>query len=379
MSRAQIKNPWKVESIQDFSCLKCPECIFFTKEEKYFETHAVANHPLSAMLFDGTMSSSEIEGAEKEEVLDNDNDVKVYNVKKEPADLDTSERDQFDFSNTNIRQHGPHFMKSFVEHDSSDNDPETISVDPELQNENKLVEKSFHCPKCSFKTSKKHYLDQHVNGHNDCQYCGKVFLGSHGKAKLATHVKTHQETLWKPTGHKVKPKKQVLCIFCNRDYKNWSNRNRHMKICKKKPSDVQSNLNSSPTKSVLSDNKSKLSSESKPKKRPKKQKIEENTNGQWKGGHFMDLLIDYDSSADKTSFNQLNQPKKLSSYKIENSVKEEELEAIDHVNDIKKELTDQDSSKDPFGYFDANIQPRSEYVSPHTSAHLENDHEYQFL
>ena len=183
----------------------------------------------------------------------------------------------------------------------------------------------------------------------------------------------HQKTLWKPTGHRVKPKKPQLCIYCNRDYKNWPNRNRHMKICKKKPSDVQSNLKISPTKSVLSDNKSSLSSESKPKKRPKKQKIAENTNDQWKGGHFMDLLIDYDSSVDKTSFNQFNQPKKLSSYEIENSVNKEELEAINHVNDIKKELTDQDSSEDPFGNCDDNIVPRSEHFSPYTSAHLEND------
>ena len=258
MSRAQLKNPWKVESIQDFSCLKCPECVFFTKVENDFENHAVANHPLSAMLFDGRMSSSEIEGAEKEEVLDNITDVKVYDFKQEPADLDTSERDPFEFSNTIIQQQGTHFMSSLAEPDSLDNEyllhltnkakklkiesrsdylsphtsanlgkkqvlcifcnrdyknwsnrnrhmkickkkpsdgqsnPETISLDSELQNDNKFVEKNFHCPKCSFKTSQKHYLDQHINGHNDCQYCGKVFLGSHGKAKLATHVKTHQ-------------------------------------------------------------------------------------------------------------------------------------------------------------------------------------------
>ena len=120
--------------------------------------------------------------------------------------------------------------------------PETISLDPELQDENKSVEKSFQCSKCSFKTSKKHYLDQHENAHNDCQYCGKVFLGSHGKRALASHVKTHQETLWKPTGHQVKPKKQQLCTFCNRDYKNLPNKNRHMKICKKKPANVESNV-----------------------------------------------------------------------------------------------------------------------------------------
>ena len=223
------KNPWNVQSIQDFSCLKCPECVFFTKEQKYFEDHSIANHPLSAILFE---SSPEINNrglpARKrkknslifsedfcrgEEVLDDVDHVNVGDIKKEPTDLDPS-NDPFDISDANVKQ-----------------------------------------------------KDEH--------------------------------------------------------------------------------LKSSPTKSVLSDKKSSLSSESKPMKRPRKQKIAENTNDQWKGGHFMDLLIDDDSSVDKASFNQFNQPKKLSSYKIENSVKEEELETIDHVNDIKKELTDQDSSKDP--------------------------------
>ena len=46
------ENPWKVKSIKDFSCLKCPECVFFTKEQNYFEDHAIANHPLSAILFE---------------------------------------------------------------------------------------------------------------------------------------------------------------------------------------------------------------------------------------------------------------------------------------------------------------------------------------
>ena len=45
-------NPWKVDSLQAFSCLKCPECPFFTKEENSFANHAIANHPLSKILFD---------------------------------------------------------------------------------------------------------------------------------------------------------------------------------------------------------------------------------------------------------------------------------------------------------------------------------------
>lgn len=44
-------NPWQVKSIQEFYCLKCPECTFFSKEEHDFKDHAVEYHPLSFSLF----------------------------------------------------------------------------------------------------------------------------------------------------------------------------------------------------------------------------------------------------------------------------------------------------------------------------------------
>ena len=47
-----MTNPWKVDSIQAFSYLKCPECTFNTKEEYFFQDHALNNHPLSIALFD---------------------------------------------------------------------------------------------------------------------------------------------------------------------------------------------------------------------------------------------------------------------------------------------------------------------------------------
>ena len=46
-----MDNPWQVDSIQAFSCLKCPECVFDTKEENDFKNHALDNHPLSFVLF----------------------------------------------------------------------------------------------------------------------------------------------------------------------------------------------------------------------------------------------------------------------------------------------------------------------------------------
>ena len=57
-----VDNPWQVRSIQAFSCLKCPECAFITKEDNKFQTHAVQSHPLSyvgyASLFFGKLSSN---------------------------------------------------------------------------------------------------------------------------------------------------------------------------------------------------------------------------------------------------------------------------------------------------------------------------------
>ena len=44
-------NPWQVESIQEFSFLKCPECTFDSKEEDTFQDHAIENHPLAFILF----------------------------------------------------------------------------------------------------------------------------------------------------------------------------------------------------------------------------------------------------------------------------------------------------------------------------------------
>ena len=45
------ENPWHVDSIEAFACLKCPECTFISKEQKKFQDHAVDNHPLCFILF----------------------------------------------------------------------------------------------------------------------------------------------------------------------------------------------------------------------------------------------------------------------------------------------------------------------------------------
>ena len=49
-----ILNPWKVDSVNAFSFLKCPECVFDSKEVEIFQDHAIDNHPLSFVLFGNT-------------------------------------------------------------------------------------------------------------------------------------------------------------------------------------------------------------------------------------------------------------------------------------------------------------------------------------
>jgi hypothetical protein len=95
-------NPWEVDSIQAFWHLKCPECTFFTAEENYFENHAVANHPLSAVLFEKTKTIRNNEVNIKEEIVDNVDHFIVGDIKKEPSEIiNDAENDPFDLSDSN--------------------------------------------------------------------------------------------------------------------------------------------------------------------------------------------------------------------------------------------------------------------------------------
>ena len=54
-SEMTTANPWQVDSVQAFVCLKCPECTFDTKKGEHFRDHALENHPLSFVLFGKTL------------------------------------------------------------------------------------------------------------------------------------------------------------------------------------------------------------------------------------------------------------------------------------------------------------------------------------
>ena len=65
-----VDNPWNVDSIDAFIFLKCPECVYDTKEEHDFRDHAFENHPMSFVFF-GKKIKEESYDEVKQENYDN--------------------------------------------------------------------------------------------------------------------------------------------------------------------------------------------------------------------------------------------------------------------------------------------------------------------
>ena len=268
-------NPWLVENIQTFSFLNCPECAFKTKTEDMFKNHAVGNHPLSCILFDKStktivkeeaMSESESEQITEEsdktleELMYSEfgspeplNHVQAILVKQNHYSFDTEkikrtkcikeektleeiiypENDSVDVKCADNHIKIKDKPTSVSESLKGNHNADTTTLDNTefildgISSSDPLFNKILHCPdpNCDFETSRRNNLDFHIKSHNNCEYCGESFAG---KRQLAKHLTKCQA---KPP----KPKKQHFCGFCNREFNQSSNKQKHMKICKKIP------------------------------------------------------------------------------------------------------------------------------------------------
>ena len=265
-------NPWLVENLQAFSFLNCPECVFKTKTEDIFKTHAVSNHPLSCMLFEKSskaiikeepMSELELEQIAEEsdktleelmhsefgspepldhvqvtlgkqyydsfdkEMIDTVDSIKKKNYL---GDLMYPENNcidvKFKHNDMKIKKKPKSVPESLDDYATTSSIKNTNSIVDGILSSHPLTEKSLQCPfpDCNFETSRKNSLDLHISSHKyDCEHCGQVFAG---KRQLGIHLTIH------------KRKKQKLCAFCNREFNNLSNKRKHMKICKKAPGNI---------------------------------------------------------------------------------------------------------------------------------------------
>ena len=87
-------NPWLVDSIEAFSFYCCPECVFRSKEEDYFQAHALQNHVLSRSLFleSSDKSQDEIKEDQKQQTYSKEHENNAQTKK------DNFENDQFNES-----------------------------------------------------------------------------------------------------------------------------------------------------------------------------------------------------------------------------------------------------------------------------------------
>ena len=140
-------NPWQVDSIQAFNCLKCPECMFFSQEELDFKDHAVKNHPMSNAFFNKFDSNSFIDPAMiKEELCDTISkgncDLNFSGINDKYVDrIKVEENSETIFAeNLDLKQ----YSKESYEQNESDYDPLTsltISADEAYQYYKKNGEK----------------------------------------------------------------------------------------------------------------------------------------------------------------------------------------------------------------------------------------------
>ena len=188
-------NPWQVDSLQDFLCLKCPECTFDTQEEDIFQEHAVGNHPLSYVFF--RTVKMEGENLTIEECFDQNAD----NIGEiDPLDSTESTKYMIDckiefkdeFSNTEI-----------------DSKAKDTSEAEKIQNENDkhLMDKSDISDKKSVNMNSAYV--------HFCDLCDKSFMR---KDRLKRHItKVHEG---------IRPYK---CGFCNDSFKEKENWKAHEK------------------------------------------------------------------------------------------------------------------------------------------------------
>ena len=150
-------NPWLVSSLDDFSYLCCPECVYRSKETNSFQAHALQNHPKSLALFIGTSSSDSLIKDEPEE----------YETKVDR--LEVSEELEFD-----------------IKHEDTSSGDESYSV--RKRRKVKKETKKYSCQFCSREFDKRCDLRTHVRTDHEhpvqCDECDRKF---ESPSKLTQH------------------------------------------------------------------------------------------------------------------------------------------------------------------------------------------------
>ena len=191
--QVDIVNPWLVDSVQAFTYLKCPECVFDTKEVHNFQAHALENHPLSIVLF---------------------GNGKVLKQER----LDDSQN-YADYCQTYLED--PNYNQSYEYIEYLDE-----KLEEKYQHEPKK-EKKHICPVCNVGFTKSSHMKSHISSVHDgekpfqCKLCETRFTRNGGlrrhmevvHEKIKRHKCPHCEEAF---NKRVKLKKHLASIHADK-------------------------------------------------------------------------------------------------------------------------------------------------------------------
>ena len=242
-------NPWNVESLQAFLCLKCPQCIFDTKEKDSFQNHAIENHPLSIVLFGRVVKEEKHFDLEDNFLADKIDSQDPLQCEPDYLDYCESKLEEFDYEYTEYndqrnkeneekKTYQSHqctiCKREFVGKNAKRNMNDHVAVVHEgkkpfqceickscfsrernLRAHISFVHEGntpFQCTECNEGFGYKHLFDRHIKLKHDkipytpyqCTICKKEFSGVNGKRNMNQHVAVVHEG-----------KKPFQCEICN--------------------------------------------------------------------------------------------------------------------------------------------------------------------
>ena len=216
-------NPWTVNSVHEFWFLHCPECPFNTKEEEFFQAHAIENHPASLALFGKIV---------KEEALDNSYEYKENNLENN-RDYGEAYENQTPIESFYVASISPEIQikEEFVEN-YEENEQKSFSAITGLKLHTDNVHEAirYNCSKCDKTFSQMVGLTKHNDSFHEgirynCEKCEKSFTQ---KYHLNVHFQVvHEEkksdALLKDQIKKEKKKMKAFnCLLCDRTFSRVS-------------------------------------------------------------------------------------------------------------------------------------------------------------
>jgi len=226
-------NPWRVQSIDEFNFFCCPECVYRSKEENSFQTHALQNHELSSTFFHHADDPKAVETA-----LDYPNNESDIDIKEEPGENVIEMTPDFTLSEPNDADEYDQFedfdydqLKSEYDENKSYFDNYEQKSDFFTNNKcSKCDEKFDHLMDLAVHFNKKH---DRINSRPHCPICPKSFRQiSH----LKDHINTNHLKISLNTYQKKKLKKEgvetlnskLKCEYCPAFFAQKGSLERHI-------------------------------------------------------------------------------------------------------------------------------------------------------